>query len=203
MDIGKREVSILEFLNIGDTKLKVTLTSGECLRYGIDTTKTDFTRGEIKGVMRDIILLAEERCGFSVTSEKILVQLYPLPSGECEIFVTKLTGLSGKDRAALRLADGLSTLEHRRGIYRFSSREELIVAARAIAGEKPECSLYVDDVGQYYISLEEGIVNGISDHEVLIEYAERLKDLPIHVLAEYGRLLISENTIDRIISEDF
>ena len=193
----------MEFLNIGDTKLKVTLTASECLEYGIDTGKTDFTRGEIKGVMRDIILLAEEKCGFSVTSEKILVQLYPLPSGECELFVTKLTGLPGKDRAVLRGAEGLSTLERRRGIYRFDSREELIAAARAISTSEAECELYIDEAGQYYISIEEGIVDGISDYEVLIEYAERLKNLPLHVLAEYGKLLISENTLERIISDDF
>ena len=193
----------MEFLNIGDTKLKVTLTQSECERYGIDTAKSDFTRSEIKGVMKDIILMAEEKCGFSVSSEKILVQLYPLPSGECEIFVTKLTGLPNKERMALKGADGLSTLESRQGIYRFDSREELIAAARAIAASEAECELYIDDVGQYYISIEEGIVDGISDYEVLIEYAERLKNLPLHVLAEYGKLLIWENTLERIISDDF
>ena len=193
----------MEFLNIGDTKLKVTLTQSECERYGIDTAKSDFTRSEIKGVMRDIILLAEEKCAFSVSSEKILVQLYPLPSGECEIFVTKLTGLPNKERMALKGADGLSTLESRQGIYRFDSREELIAAARAIAASEAECELYIDDVGQYYISIEEGIVDGISDYEVLVEFGERLKNLPLHVLAEYGKLLIWENTLERIISDDF
>ena len=193
----------MEFLNIGDTKLKVTLTQSECERYGIDTAKSDFTRSEIKGVMRDIILLAEEKCAFSVSSEKILVQLYPLPSGECEIFVTKLTGLPNKERMALRGADGLSTLESRRGIYRFDSRDELIAAARAVSTSEAECELYIDEVGQYYISIEEGIVDGISDYEVLIEFGERLKNLPLHVLAEYGKLLIWENTLERIISDDF
>jgi negative regulator of genetic competence, sporulation and motility len=193
----------LEFLNIGDTKLKVTLSEEECREYGIDTSKTDFTRGEIRSVMRDIIALAEERCGFFVTSEKILVQLYPLPGGVCEIFVTKLTGLPSKDRAALRLADGLSMYERRRGIYRFASREELIKAARAISEEPPECEVYTDEVGQYYIAFEESLTDGISEQEILIEYGERLKDLPLHVLAEYGKLLISENALEKIISGDF
>ena len=193
----------MEFLNIGDIKLKVTLTQSECARYGIDTAKSDFTRAEIKGVMRDIILMAEEKCGFSVVSEKILVQLYPLPSGECEIFVTKLTGLPNKERMALKGADGLSTLESRQGIYRFDSREELIAAARAISTSEAECELYIDEVGQYYISIEEGIVDGISDYEVLVEFGERLKNLPLHVLSEYGKLLIWENTLERIISDDF
>lgn len=193
----------MEFLNIGDIKLKVTLTQSECERYGIDTAKSDFTRSEIKGVMRDIILLAEEKCAFSVSSEKILVQLYPLPSGECEIFVTKLTGLPNKERMALRGADGLSTLESRRGIYRFDSRDELIAAARAISTSEAECELYIDEVGQYYISIEEGIVDGISDYEVLVEFGERLKNLPLHVLSEYGKLLIWENTLERIITDDF
>ena len=193
----------MEFLNIGDKKLKVTLTPEECASYGIDTEKTDFSRGEIKGVMRDIISLAESECGFTVTSDKILVQIYPLPTGLCELFVTKLTGLSGKDRAVIQGTDGLSTFEERRGIYRFDSRGTLIQAAKAIGQSSPPCELYIDEAGRYYIILEENIVDGISEYEVLIEYAERLKNMPLHVLAEYGKLLIKEKTLERILSEEF
>jgi negative regulator of genetic competence, sporulation and motility len=93
--------------------------------------------------------------------------------------------------------------ERRRGIYRFASREELIKAARAISEEPPECEVYTDEVGQYYIAFEESLTDGISEQEILIEYGERLKDLPLHVLAEYGKLLISENALEKIISGDF
>ena len=101
----------MKFLNISDTKLKVILSPEECVSYGIDTGKSEFTRTEIKEVMRDILLLAEGECGFVVTSEKILVQLYPMPNGECEVFVTKLVGLTSRDRGMLKGVDGLTTIE--------------------------------------------------------------------------------------------
>lgn len=175
----------MEFLNIGDTKLKVTLTQNECLEYGIDTSKADFTRSEIKGVMRDIILMAEEKCGFLVTSEKILVQLYPLPTGECEIFVTKLTGLTSRERSALRASNGISTMESRQIVYRFESRELLIRAARAVSHSVIVCDIYVDEEEQYYVIFDEELFDGISECEVLLEFGERMKELHPGILFEY------------------
>ena len=185
MDIGKSEVEILVFLNIGNAKLKVIITPEECERYGIDTSKTDFTRGEIREVMRDVLLRSEEECGFSVTSEKILVQLYPMPSGECELFVTKLTGLTSKERSVLRASDGLSTMETRRSVYRFESRELLILAARAVSRFITECDIYMDEGQRYYVTFEEEVLDGLSECEELSEFGERMKDLPLELLFEY------------------
>ncbi len=199
----KIEVEILNFLNINDTKLKVILSAEECVNYGIDTTKSEFSRTEIKQVVRDILTLSGDECGFSVTNEKILVQLYPMPSGECEIFVTKLTGLTSRDRGMLNSVDGLTTMEKRRGIYRFDSRENLIRAANAIYREGVECELYSDESGRYYISIDEEITDGISQVVALIEFAQRISDLPIQVLSEYGKLILSDNTLKEIISDNF
>lgn len=193
----------MEFLNISDTKLKVTLSPEECVSYGIDTSKSEFTRAEIKEVMRDILSLAEGECGFVVTSEKILVQLYPMPSGECEIFVTKLIGLTTRDRGMLKGVDGLTTIEKKRGIYRFDSRETLISAAKAIYREGIDCELYSDESGRYYIGIDEEITDGISRVEVLVEFSDRLSDIPLHVLSEYGKLISSDNTLQKILSDDF
>ena len=192
----------MKFLNIGKTKLKVTLSEQECVTYGIDTTKTDFTSGEIKSAMRDILSLAEDECGFSVESEKLLVQLYPMPNGECEIFVTKLTGLSSRDKRALRDVDGLMTMQKKRVVYRFDSREDLVSAAKAVKRDRVECELYRDE-DRYYISIDEEITDGISELEILIEYADRFPDVPVNVLSEYATLVLSTDTLERIISEDF
>ena len=193
----------MEFLNIGNTKLKVTLTAEECVRYGIDTTKSDFTRGEIKEVIKDVLSLCEQRCGFSISSEKILVQLYPMPSAECEIFITKLTALTAKDRGILRGVDGLRTMQSKHGIYRFDSRENLFRAAKAIYREGMECELYLGEDGKYYLLVKENLTDGISELEVLIEFADRLSDIPIQVLSEYGKCISSTNTLEKIISGEF
>ncbi len=192
----------MKFLNINDRKLKVTLSADECVARGIDTAKSEYTRAEIREVIRDILAEAESECGFSVTGEKILVQFYPLPSGECEILIAKLTGVSRKEKGMIRSADGLTTLEKGRGIYRFDTREALLRAARAIYREGIECDLYEAD-GAYYISIREELTDGISEFEVLIEYGDRLSSLPVHILAEYGRLVSDGNALDKIIEGDF
>lgn len=191
----------MKFFNIGDNKLKVILSPEECVRYSIDTGKTEFSGKEIKSAVRDILAFAEDECGFTVESEKLLVQLYPMPSGECEIFVTKLTGLSSRDKRALRDVDGLTTMQKKRVVYRFASREDLIRAAKAVNHSGIECELYREGE-RYYISIDEEITDGISELEILIEFADRLHDVPVNVLSEYATLVLNVDTFEKIISED-
>lgn len=190
----------MKFLNISDTKLKVTLSSEDCLEYGIDPSGGDYTTREIRGAVRRILAVAADECGFSSAGEKILVQLYPLPSGECELLVTRLADLSRKDRDTLTSTDGISLLEQTRGIYRFSDPESLSAAVRAVYREGVESDLYRDDLGRFYLSLKEEIADGISEFEIFIEYGERLSALPIAVLSEYGVRLAVGNAFDYIIS---
>ena len=179
----------MEFLIISDTKLKVSISRNECLKYGIDTSEADFSTNEIRLVIREILDLAEERCGFKVGREKILVQLYPIPEGNCELFVTKLVGLSARERGIVRDSDELTTYQSKRGVYRFSDVQTLKSAVLAIYRDSVDCDLYLSDAGDYYISIAESFTDGISEFEVLIEFGERLGELPIFVIAEYGTLI--------------
>ncbi len=179
----------MEFLIISDTKLKVSITRDECLKYGIDTSDADFSTNEIRLIIREILELAKKRCGFTVDREKILVQLYPMPDGDCELFVTKLVGLSARERGIVRDADELTTYQKKRGVYRFSDTITLKEAVRAIYRDGVECDLYVSESGEYYISIVESFADGISEFEVLVEFGDRLPELPVFVMAEYGTLL--------------
>lgn len=192
----------MKFLIISDTKLKVSITREECLEYNIDTSDSDFSTNEIRLVIREILTKAEEECGFTVGKEKILVQLYPMPEGDCELFVTKLTGLSSRERGIVRDTEGLTTYQSKRGVYRFADRETLYLAARAIHREGLDCDLYRADSGEYYISIAENVTDGISEHEILIEYGERISELPLYVLGEYGTLVAKGNGIEYLLSDD-
>ena len=190
----------MKFLNISDTKLKVTLTADDCISYGIDLSKDDYSTREVRDTMRKIFLRAEEECGFSVSSDKVLVQIYPLPDGNCELLVTKLGTLSRKDRDTITSTDGLSLLEHKRGTYRFYSAGDLILAVRAVYRTGVDADLYRDDLGRYYIQVDEEIADGISELEIFVEYGERLSSLPIAVISEYGTLLAKGNAFEYVLS---
>ena len=182
----------MKFLNISDTKLKVTLSAAECLEYGIDASAEDHTTPSVRAALREILALAEVECGFSVAGEKILVQLCPLPSGECELLVTKLTSLSRKYKESISSSGGVSVLENSRAVYRFDTAENLCSAVRALPRTEALVDLYRDDLGRYYLCLEETVSDGISEFEVFIEFGERLSALPIPVLSEYGECIAKD-----------
>ena len=193
----------MKFLNISDTKLKVTLSSEDCLEYGINVSRGDYTTRRTRSAVRRILALAEGECGFTSGTDKILVQLYPLPTGECELLVTRLTSLSHKDRELLASSDGISLVEQTRAAYRFADPKSMRSAVRAVYREGVRADLYRDDLGRFYLTLDEEITDGISEFEIFIEYGERLSALPIAVLSEYGECLAKENGFDRILNDGF
>ena len=188
----------MEFLNISDIKLKVTLTRDECISYGIDTESKDYSGADIRRVIREILSVAERECGFSTGADKILVQLYPMPDRSCEMLVTRLVNLSRRDRTILSSSDGLSLIEDKRAAYRFESREDLERAVKAAYRAGVVSDLYRDDLGRYYISLTESFTDGISEFEIFVEFGERLNALPIAVLSEYGTRIARGNAMDII-----
>ena len=190
----------MEFLNISDIKLKVTLTADEAARYGVDKYDDGRYGAKIRQSVREILAEAERECGFTVGSERILVQIYPLPSGVCELLVTRLSYVGRKDAAALSSADGVALMEHKRGIYRFPDAETLRLAVSAVGKTDTAADLYRDDYGRCYICVDEELTDGISDFEVFIEFGERLSALPIGVIAEYGTLLAKDNALGYVLS---
>ena len=193
----------MEFINISDIKLKVILTKKECEAHGIDTARSNFSGVDVRRAIRQILAVAEQECGFKADGTRILVQLYPLPDGRCELLVTKMVAISARDRAALSLSDGVSVMEQRRGAFRFDSREDVFRAVRAVQSRRIDADLYLDDLGRYYISAREDIADGFSELEVLTEFGDRLPSLPMAVLSEYGTLLARGNALEYVLSEEF
>ena len=204
MDIViKKEVDGLEFLNINDTKLKVTLTNEDCDRYGIDHNKSDFSRGEIRRTVKEILVLAERECGFYAEGERILVHMYPLPDGRFEMLISRLSIASPRDRRIISSSEGISLFEEKRSTYRFSSSEVLKRAVAAVYKKGVSADLYRSEDGSYYLHIMEDTIDGIAEFETLVEYAERLLSLPIFILFEYGELIAKGNAFDYIISPEF
>ena len=190
----------LEFFVAGSNKLKIILTREECVEQGIDTTLNDFSTNEMKIAIRRILNIAERECGFFSEGERIFAQLYPMASGGCEIFVTKLKVIPDKARTAVRDIEGFGSVEERRGVYCFEDSSALVAAVRAIYREGVDCDLYASDDGRYYISIAENYNHGISEFEVLIEYGERVKSIPVYVISERGELLCKKKALDYIVA---
>ena len=188
----------MDFLNINGMKLKVTLSAEECAAYNIDTDRMDYSSSDVKRAIREILSAAERECDFKADGDRVLVQLFPLPDTSCEVLVTRLNGISRRDRAELSDTDGLSLLEQRRCVFRFADFQDLLRAVRLVYREGIVSDLYIDDLGRYYIHAKEEITDGISELAIFTEFADRLQSLPLAVLSEYGTLLAKGDAIDRI-----
>ena len=193
---------MLEFLNINDTKLKIILTQEECSLYSIDMDGGDFSGNLVKRAVRELLNVAERENGFHTSGERVLVQLCPLPDNRCEIFVTRLVNLSRRERAELSATDGLSLIEPRTGVYRFSCADEMYSAVRIAYREGIVSDLYRDDLGRYYIRAREELTDGVSELEIFVEFGERISSVPIAILSEYGTLLAKGDAIDKIYLGD-
>ena len=193
----------MKFINISDTKLKVILESTDLVEYGIDVKDGDYTTPKVRSAVREILTRAEADCGFCADGDRILVQIYPLPSGECELLVTRLAALSRKHRDAISSSDGISLLESSRATYRFDSLDDMRSALHIASRPDATASLYRDDLGRYYLTLDEMLTDGISEFEVFIEFGDRLSALPLTVLSEYGQRIATDTPLSTILSSAF
>ena len=91
----------MEFLLIGESKIKIVLNRKEAERYHLDTSTPDVSGPGARRIFWSILEEAKREVGFDPAGDKVLIQLYPLKGGGCEIFVTKL-GILSESSARLR-----------------------------------------------------------------------------------------------------
>ncbi len=192
----------MKFLIISNTKLKVTLTKKECDEYKIDMTRGEFSSREIRTVIKAIIAKAERECGFKVNGEKILVQIYPMPDGNGEMFVTKLVNLPWREREVIGESSELTTYEEQYKVYCFLDRELLRSGMEAIKHTCAKCDIYKSDNGEYYVRVKEEKSNGIACTEILTEFSTPVERIPDHVIFEYGKTVAIGNGIEVILGEN-
>ena len=88
----------MEFLRVGESKLKVILSAEEARSYDIKSAVGEYAGAAVRRSLRRILDEAKSRVGFDIGTEKVLIQIYPLSEGGYELFVTKLGVLADKDR---------------------------------------------------------------------------------------------------------
>ena len=148
----------MDFLLIGESKIKIVLSPDEAERYKLDSSSPDLSGAGARRTFWRILDMARSEVGFDPAGDKVLIQLYPLNGGGCEIFVTKLGILSEASAKTVCRSDRIAMLSKRRSIYSFDGPDEIISAARAIrshsADTLPESDVYTDG-RRYFLSVDE------------------------------------------------
>ncbi len=125
----------MEFLRIGDSKIKIVLNADEPKKYGI-TVGDDGCSSSNRRAVWEILELARAQVDFDPDGDKILVQFYPLPSGGCEIFVTKLGILAPSSARSVARSERVTLISRMRKYFLFSSFFDVKRALCAIASSE-------------------------------------------------------------------
>lgn len=78
----------MDFIRIGESKLKITLTKEELGLYGMDLSALDYASTETRRAFWAILDDAKHETGFDAASAKVCVQIFTSKTGGCEMFVT-------------------------------------------------------------------------------------------------------------------
>ena len=194
----------MEFLLIGESKIKIVLSSDEAKSQGLDTTSADVSGPVARRIFWRILDMAKAEVGFDPKGDKVLIQLYPLASGGCELFVTKLGILSESSARLVSKSDRIAMLSKSRSLYSFDDLNDIIGASRAvksITGElSPKSDVYVDG-DKYYLSIEEYGKGGEPvEFPCILEFGMGLTAELSYYIYEHADRLTDGDGIDRFSS---
>lgn len=148
----------MEFLLIGESKIKIVLNREEAEKYRLDTASADVSGPVARRIFWRILEEAKREVGFDPKGDKVLIQLYPLKEGGCELFVTKLGILSDSSARLVSKSDRIAMLSKKRSLYAFDNLEDIIGAAVAVKaqsqGLSPGSDVYTDG-SRYFLAIEE------------------------------------------------
>ena len=148
----------MEFLAVGESKIKIVLSREEAEEMRLESSSPDLSGPSARRSFWRILDMARSAVGFDPAGDKVLIQLYPLKSGGCEIFVTKLGILSESSARTVSRSDRVAMLSKRHSIYSFDDPDDLILASRAVCSLSPDLPPESDvftDGHRYYLSIDE------------------------------------------------
>ena len=149
----------MEFLLIGQSKIKIVMTEPELKQYKLDKECGDLESPHSRRAFWRVLEAAREKVGFDPEGDKVLIQFYPTKSRGCEIFITKLGLLSESSAELVSRSERVSMLSKRKSFYVFEGMGELVGAARAIKQTLGNLSLasdvYLAPSGRYFLAIDE------------------------------------------------
>ena len=180
----------MDFLLIGESKIKIVLNRDERKNYGLSGTEIS-TADSRRGFFR-LIGLAKERVGFDPGGDKLLIQLYPT-GDSLEIFVTKLGLLPDASAKMVSRSDRVSLLLRKKNYYSFSSLDDLVKAARSVKEFAGKVSLESDVYlfgDKYLLSIDEYGKGGDSmEFPQILEFSTPITaELSAYILEHSDRL---------------
>lgn len=192
----------MEFLLIGESKLKIVMNEDDIREYKIEIAMPDCTAPMCRRAIWSILDKAKSEVGFDPTGDKVLVQFYPVKKTECEVFITKLGILSLGSAKIISRSERIAMLSRERKIYSFDTLEALIHASKTVKrsfGFSPVSDCYKGVGEQYFLSVEEYGKGGETfEFPQILEFGKNLSADFRSYLSEHTELIFNGDAIERI-----
>lgn len=180
----------MEFLVIGDSKLKIVMNREDMEKYRINGDMSDYDDPKTRRSFWRILDAAREACGFEASGGKVLIQFYPSKDGG-EVFVTKLGSISAGAEKTIAHSGRVTMLTVRPTVYKFKSFEALVLGAGIIRDAEYSASAraFFDGKDCYYITVEErtSSADKLSELSALCEFGQELPSSLAPYIAEHSR----------------
>lgn len=190
----------VEFLLIGESKLKIVVTEEEMAIHNLENPSEDKAGVKLRRAIWRVLDMAKAEVGFDPAGDKVLIQFYPIKSGGCEIFVTKLGILPESSARLVSKSNKISMLSRSKSFYVFSNIDDLICAARAVkrlTDDVPTVSDVYFCGDRYYLAIEEyGKGGEPMEFPCILEFSSGLAADFGAYITEHATRLTSGNAIE-------
>ncbi len=194
----------MEFLLIGDSKLKIIMTEEDMHEYKLDKA-SDYSSSGYRRAFWHVLDKAREDVGFDTGGDKVLIQFYPIKSGGCEVFVTKLGILSKESARLVTRSERVTMLGKEKNFYVFASLSDLkrfyhSVETR-LSEPYPSSDIYITDGLVCYLAVEEYAKGGDPcEFPEILEFADRLTADIGFFITEHLSCITSGDALSKINS---
>ena len=145
----------MDFLRIGESKIKIVMSASELEKYGLSANDEGCSAASRRAVF-EILEIAGREVGFDAEGDKILVQFYPMRDKGCEIFVTKLGLLSPSSSRLVLRSDKTDVMSKEQSFYFFSGISDVRRALTAVSGALGDRRvMLLSGAGTYILALSE------------------------------------------------
>lgn len=199
----------MELIVINESKLKIMMSREDMDLYGLDENEFHCSVINARAMLEKILHSSPVCTGFEniPPEDRILIQLYPIKSGGCELYVTKLT-LDEKEVDAFMSQENEAKYLLPKPItkapfltYRFEDLEHAISAAREISRclYNGQSSFYKSFEGKYVLSVNSQRKNLLCALDFLSEFGEQINAENTYMqLLERGTCIFKENAIEKL-----
>jgi adapter protein MecA 1/2 len=179
----------MEYILINESKLKIILGGEELEERSLDSEELDYANPLAKKLFGDILDEARRELGFDTTGYRVLLQLYPIHDGGCELYVTRLGKLDdislseGENENSLHAqkkeGEKAQKNQKKRKVYRFEKLSHLCSVCKRLCDSsiKFESSAYSSENGEWYLLL---------CYEEPDDFSELLPLYELSFISEYG-----------------